>query len=37
MNTQSVKDQIDKTQEIIKGFKTNRSSEIATTVLIKSL
>ena len=37
MNTQSVKDQIDKTQEIIKGFKTNRSSEIASSVLIKSL
>ena len=37
MNTQSVKDQIDKTQEIIKGFKTNRFSEIASSVLIKSL
>ena len=37
MSTQLVKDQIDKTQEIIKGFKTNRFSEIASSVLIKSL
>ena len=37
MNNQSVKDQIEKTQEIIKDFKTNSSSEIASSVLIKSL
>ena len=37
MNNQSVKDQIEKTQEILKGFKTNSSSETASSVLIKSL
>ena len=37
MNNQSVKDQIEKTQEIITDFKTNSSSEIASSVLIKSL
>tara|TARA_B100001146_G_scaffold9127_1_gene7556 strand:+ start:1999 stop:3126 length:1128 start_codon:yes stop_codon:yes gene_type:complete len=35
-NNQSMKNQIDKTQEIIKKFKTNKSSEIAALVLINT-
>ena len=34
---QSIQNQIDKSQEIIKNFKTNRSSEIAASVLSNSL
>ena len=37
INNNSVQDQIDKTQEIIKNFKTNKSSEIAASVLTNSL
>ena len=37
INNNSVQDQIDKTQEIIKNFKTNKSSEIAASVLNNSL
>ena len=37
INNQSIKDQIDKTQKIIKDFKTNKSSEIAVSVLTSSL
>jgi len=36
-NNQSMLNQIDKFKEIIKNFKTNKSSEIAALVLIKSL
>ena len=36
INQQSIKDQIDKTEEIIKNFKTNQSSEIAASVLTNS-
>jgi lipid-A-disaccharide synthase len=35
-NKKSIKVQIDKSQKIINGFKTNRSSEIAASVLINS-
>ena len=35
-NNKSMKNQIDKTQEIIKKFKTNKSSEIAALVLINT-
>jgi lipid-A-disaccharide synthase len=34
---QFIKDQIDKSQEIIKNFKTNQSSEIAASILTSSL
>ena len=37
INKKSIQKQIDKTQEIIKNFKTNKSSEIASSVLINSL
>jgi len=37
INKKSIQDQIDKTQEIIKNFKTNKSSEIAASVLTSSL
>ena len=37
INKQSINDQIEKTQKIIKNFKTNRSSEIAVSVLTNSL
>ena len=37
INNQSINDQIEKTQKIIKNFKTNRSSEIAVSVLTNSL
>ena len=37
MNNQSVIDQIEKTQEILKDFKTISSSETASSVLIESL
>ena len=37
INNQLIKDQIDKTQKIIKDFKTNKSSEIAASVLSSSL
>jgi len=36
-NSQSIKKQIDQSQEIIKNFKTNKSTEIAASVLINSL
>ena len=36
-NNQSMQNQIDKSQEIIKNFKTNKSSEIAALVLANSL
>jgi len=36
-NNQSIKDQVDETQEIIKNFKTNKSSEIVASVLTRSL
>ncbi len=36
-NNQSIKNQIENTQEIIKDFKSNKSSEIAASVLINSL
>ena len=36
-NIQSMQNQIDKSQEIIKNFKTNKSSEIAASVLTDSL
>ena len=36
-NNQSMLNQIDKFQEIIKNFKTNKSSEIAALVLTNSL
>ena len=36
-NKQSMQNQIDKFQEIIKNFKTNKSSEIAASVLTNSL
>jgi len=35
-NNQSMQNQIDKSQEVIKNFKTNQSSEIAASVLINS-
>ena len=35
-NNQSMQNQIDKTQETLKNFKTNKSSEIAASVLINS-
>ncbi len=37
INKNSIQDQINKTQEIIKNFKTNKSSEIAASVLTNSL
>ena len=37
INNQSINDQIEKTQKIIKNFRTNRSSEIAVSVLTNSL
>ncbi len=37
INKQSIKDQIDKTEKIIKNFKTNKSSEIIASVLTSSL
>ena len=37
LNNQSIKDQIAKTQKIIKDFKTNKSTEIACSVLTNSL
>ena len=36
INKNSIQDQIDKTQEIIKNFKTDKSSEIAASVLTNS-
>ena len=36
-NNELMQNQIDKSQEIIKNFKTNKSSEIAALVLTKSL
>ncbi len=36
-NTQSMQNQIDKSQEIIKNFKTNKSLEIAASILTNSL
>jgi len=36
-NDQLMRNQIDKSQNIIKNFKTNRSSEIAASVLANSL
>jgi lipid-A-disaccharide synthase len=36
-DSQSMQNQIDKSQEIIKKFKTSQSSEIAASVLINSL
>ena len=35
-NNQSMQNQIDKSQEVIKNFKTNQSSKIAASVLISS-
>ena len=35
-NNQSMQKQIDKSQEVIKNFKTNQSSKIAASVLISS-
>ena len=35
-NKQSMQNQIDKSQEVIKNFKTNQSSKIAASVLISS-
>ena len=35
-NNQSIQNQIDKSQEVIKNFKTNQSSKIAASVLISS-
>ena len=35
-NNQSMQNQIDKSQQVIKNFKTNQSSEIAASVLINS-
>ena len=37
VNKQSIKNQIDKTEKIIKNFKTNKSSEIAASILTSSL
>ena len=37
INNKSIQDQIDKTQKIINNFKTNKSSEIAASVLANSL
>jgi len=37
INKNSIQDQIDKTQKIINNFKTNKSSEIAASVLTSSL
>ena len=36
-DNQSIKIQIEKTQEILKNFRTNKSSEIAASVLVNSL
>ena len=36
-DNQSMKNQIDKSQEIIKNFKTNKSLEIAASVLANNL
>tara|TARA_B100001758_G_scaffold126491_1_gene108817 strand:- start:371 stop:607 length:237 start_codon:yes stop_codon:yes gene_type:complete len=37
INKKSIQDQIKRTQEIIKNFKTNKSSEIAASILTNSL
>ena len=37
INKKSIQDQINRTQEIIKNFKTNKSSEIAASILTNSL
>jgi len=36
-NNESMQNQIDKSQEILKNFKTNQSSKIAASVLTSSL
>lgn len=37
INKKSIQDQINRTQEVIKNFKTNKSSEIAASILTNSL